>query len=140
MKSSFLVMLICLLPSVTFATDQCKDPKSTIKMNECISRQVKTAEEELSKYFEESRRQYADEPKAIEALHRAQNSWLKFRKDHCDAIYEKWSGGTISGAMHGSCLLEQTRRRTHDLWDTYLTFMDSTPPILPEPKLYKKKK
>ena len=36
--------------------------------------------------------------------------------------------------MHGKCLLEQTRRRTHDVWKAYLTFMDSTPPLLPEPK------
>ncbi len=124
----------------TSATDPCKDPQTTLEINECVSKQVEAAEKELAKYLEESRRRYADEPKSVEALNKAQKSWLQFRKDHCDAIYEMWSGGTIRGAMHGNCLLEQTRRRTHDLWQAYLTFMDSTPPILPEPKLDEKRK
>ncbi len=37
--------------------------------------------------------------------------------------------------MAGSCLLDMTKKRTHEIWETYLTYMDSTPPILKEPEL-----
>jgi uncharacterized protein YecT (DUF1311 family) len=130
--------VVLLLPSVTLSADPCKDSKTTIEMNVCISKQLGVAECELAKYLEEIRRHYADEEKIVEALSKAQKSWLQFRKDHCDAIYEMWSEGTIRDAMHGTCLLDQTKRRTHDLWKAYLNFLDSTPPLLPEPKFSEK--
>ena len=124
----------------TSALDPCKDPKTTIEINVCISKKVEEAEKELAKYLEESRKRYAHEPKSIEALNKSQESWLHFKEDHCNAIYEMWSGGTIRGTMYSNCLLEQTQRRTHDIWQAYLTFMDSTPPILPEPKVAHERK
>ena len=135
MIAKLLVGFVLLVPYVALAADSCKKTGTTLELNECISEQVAFAERELSQYLEESRRHYADEPRSIAALNKAQIAWLLFRKAHCDAIYEMWSGGTIRSAMYGRCMLEQTRRRTHDLWKAYLTFMDSTPPILPEPRL-----
>lgn len=140
MSIKFLLGLVLFLPSLTLAAYPCKESKTTLKMNDCISTLVEAAEKVQIKYLEESRRHYAHEPKVLAALDKAQRTWLQFRESHCLAVYEIWSGGTIRGAMYGYCRLEQTRRRTHDLWQTYLTFMDSTPPILPEPKLDDKRK
>jgi uncharacterized protein YecT (DUF1311 family) len=130
-----LLGLALFLPSLTFSADPCKDSKTTLEMNDCLSAQIDAAEKVLAKYLKESQRHYADAPNVLASLDKAQRTWIQFRDNHCDAVYEIWSGGTIRGAMHGYCRLEQTRRRTHDLWQTYLTFMDSTPPILPEPQI-----
>jgi uncharacterized protein YecT (DUF1311 family) len=140
MKVKSLFSLVLFLPSLLFAANPCKDSKTTLEMNDCLATQAELADKELAKYLEASRRHYSDEPKVLAALDKAQNTWLQFREAQCAAVYEIWSGGTIRDAMYGYCRLEQTRRRTHDLWKTYLTFMDSTPPLLPEPPLDEKRK
>ena len=35
--------------------------------------------------------------------------------------------------MNLGCMIEATRARTHDIWTDYLTYVDRTPPVLPEP-------
>lgn len=134
MNTTYLIAIVILLPSLALAADPCSDAENTIEMNECISNLVDDAEKELAKYLEKSLEHISDQPKSVETLTKAQASWTQFRKDHCDAVYEQWIGGTVRTAMRGKCLLVQTQRRTHDLWKDYLTFMDSTPALLPEPK------
>ncbi|MDH3231114.1 MAG: lysozyme inhibitor LprI family protein [Alphaproteobacteria bacterium] len=133
MRYMFLAALVLLLPSSASAAGLCKNSKNTLEMNACLSEEVRIARTELGKYLEESRRHYAEEPKSIAALDKAQKSWLDFQEAHCRAVYEIWSEGTIRNAKYADCLLKSTRRRIHDLWEIYLTFVDSTPPLLPEP-------
>jgi uncharacterized protein YecT (DUF1311 family) len=128
-----IVLLAIILPSLAFASHPCEETSNTIEINHCVQAKIESAEKILARYYEESKRRYAESPKVLSALSKSQKIWLQFRKSHCEAIYEMWSEGTIRGAMYGNCLLEQTQRRTHDLWESYLTFMDSTPPVLPEP-------
>jgi uncharacterized protein YecT (DUF1311 family) len=135
MNVKYLIVTILFLPSVALAADPCSNAKNTIEINECTSNRVAGAEKELARYLAKSLENISDQPQSVQALKKAQASWLQFRKDHCDAIYEMWAGGTTSAAMRGNCVIEQTQRRTHDLWKEYLTFMDSTPALLPEPKL-----
>ena len=71
----------------------------------------------------------------IDTLNQSQQAWLSYRKAHCDAVYEQWSGGTIRGTMFGGCMLRLTQLRIHVIWQDYLTYMDSTEPLLPEPEL-----
>ena len=133
------INVISPLPVVN-AIDPCVDAKTTIEMNQCIFDQVKAAEAELKRYLEESRRRLAGDPKTLAALEESQKAWLAFREAHCGAIYQYWREGTIRGSMEGNCLLDQTWRRTHDLWEAYLAFMDSTQPVLPEPKIDQKRR
>jgi uncharacterized protein YecT (DUF1311 family) len=135
MNFKWLVTLAIFSPALVCAADPCRDSKTTLDMNQCISEQITLAEKALAKYLEESRRRVADDPKNLAQLEKAQEAWLVFREAHCGAIYQYWAQGSVRGAMKGYCLLNQTRRRTHDLWEAYLTYGDSTPPILPEPKL-----
>lgn len=129
-----IVLLAIVLPSLAFSSNPCEETSNTIEINNCVQSKVESAEKVLAMYYEESKRQYAESHKVLTALSKSQKIWLQFRKSHCEAIYEMWSEGTIRGTMYGNCLLEQTQRRTHDLWESYLTFMDSTPPVLPEPR------
>jgi uncharacterized protein YecT (DUF1311 family) len=55
------------------------------------------------------------------------------QQQHCAAVYSLWREGSIRGLMHNQCMLQQTRQRTHDVWQVYLTSMDNSTPVLPEP-------
>jgi uncharacterized protein YecT (DUF1311 family) len=129
------VGIAILLPAAVSAADLCRDSKTTLDMNQCLSDQITLAEKELAKYLEESRRRVANDPRTLAEFEKAQTAWVAFRDAHCGAIYQFWAQGSVRGAMAGYCLLKQTRRRTYDLRDAYLTYVDTTPPILPEPKL-----
>ena len=52
-----------------------------------------------------------------------------------DSVYTQWRDGAIRGIMAISCKTKLTKQRTHDLWENFLTYMDSTPPVLPEPSV-----
>ena len=124
-----------MFPAVVSAADVCKDSKTTPDMNQCLSDQITLAEKELAKYLEESRRRVANDSRTLAEFEKAQKARVAFRDAHCGTIYQYWAQGSVRGAIAGSCFLRLTRRRTHDLLDAYLTYVNTTPPILPEPKL-----
>ncbi|WP_209349156.1 DUF6265 family protein [Pontixanthobacter sp. CEM42] len=69
-----------------------------------------------------------------ERLMRAAQSLAKeYRKEACAAVYEQWKEGTIRNAMMLRCEIRLIDQRTHDIWRNWLTFQDTTAPILPEP-------
>lgn len=135
MKQIVITVLLFFIPITCQCADIiCKDAMTTIEMNKCLAETAKTAESVLSKYLDESRKRFNDDQIVIEALNKSQIEWIEYRKAHCNAIYTQWREGTIRGSMFNSCILEQTKQRTYDIWKAYLTYMDSTPPILPNPK------
>ncbi|AZG35763.1 lysozyme inhibitor LprI family protein [Shewanella psychromarinicola] len=112
----------------------CSNPINTLEINDCARQQADDAQVILDKYMAKANEQCHDYPKALEALHLSQRDWLPYRESYCHAIYELWRDGTIRGAMYHGCMLQLTVQRTHNIWQHYLTYMDSSEPILPEPK------
>lgn len=112
----------------------CADAKTTVAMDICLDKVSAAADAEMARYLAAARkRAAADNPGLAGAIDLAQAQWLDFRKAECAAVYAYWQGGTIRGAMFHNCRIDLTRARTHWLWKTWLTYPDSTPPILPEP-------
>lgn len=66
-------------------------------------------------------------------LQNAQTAWTAYAAIVCDGVYDQWKGGTIRNAMYLDCKVEMTQERTRAIWRDYLTYADSTPPVLPEP-------
>lgn len=125
-----------LLFALALATpaDRCADAKTTVEMNTCLARASNAAELEMNRYLVAARkRAAADGAMVAKAFDEAQARWIAWRKGECDAVYAHWQGGTIRGAMLLGCRIELTEARTRQLWKTWLTYPDSTPPILPEP-------
>jgi uncharacterized protein YecT (DUF1311 family) len=112
----------------------CKNAITTYEMNVCAGREMEAADAELDKYLTKAKHKYSEEKRVVDLLVKSQEAWLAYRKVYCDGIYEMWSSGTIRGVMYGSCMVQLTKQRTHKIWEDYLTYMDSTPPLLPEPK------
>lgn len=129
----FLGIILLCFPSFCFAQKCSKLKNSTLAINDCLIDKIEASEKELSQYIAKSKLRYSGLPKSIEQLNIAQGAWVKYRKAHCASVYEIWAEGTIRDAMHHICWLAVTKLRTREIWETYLTFMDSTPPLLPEP-------
>ncbi|MEH6499450.1 MAG: lysozyme inhibitor LprI family protein [Pseudoalteromonas distincta] len=114
------------------AADQCAEAMTTIDINRCLHAQSQTAEEQLQHYLNAAREQHAELPEAVAAMDMAQDNWERFRNAHCAAVYSLWADGSIRGAMHNQCLLDETRQRTRQIWQVYLTTMDGGE-VLPDP-------
>ncbi|WP_010545789.1 lysozyme inhibitor LprI family protein [Sphingomonas elodea] len=127
--------LLLLALALTAPTPRCVDAKTTVEMETCLARTSNAAEVEMNRYLVAARkRATADGVTVAKAFDEAQGRWIAWRRGECDAVYAHW-GGTIRGAMLLNCRIDLTQARTQWLWKTWLTYPDSTPPILPEPKL-----
>lgn len=114
-------------------TLDCRAPITTVEMNRCKSQEVAAANAMLDKYLQASLDRHEDNGQLAERIESSQSAWETYRDAHCGAVYEKWSGGTIRGLIGGECRLRLTRERTHELWRSWLTYGDSSPPDLPDP-------
>jgi uncharacterized protein YecT (DUF1311 family) len=113
---------------------------STLEINNCLSGQLDAANAVLKRYVATARARIASDtsdPAAtkttLAAFDKAEALWGQYREAECDAVYDNWIAGTIRGAMSLNCQIDLTMRHTHNVWANWLTYMDSTPPVLPEP-------
>lgn len=135
MMKKTIVLILLLLSYFSYAEEKdCNHAINTIEINACLGKELEVAEAQLARYLAKSHERYDHEPAIADALDQSQQNWLVYRQSHCDAIYTVWSDGSIRGAMFGECMLTLTKQRTHQIWEDYLTYMDNTPPLLPEPK------
>lgn len=113
----------------------CEKAYSTYEMEFCAAQEREVAIKKMRRYLIASYSQYNDNSETVEAIKGSQQAWETYKKYNCDAVYTSWTTGSIRGLMSINCSTRLTRQRTHELWLNYLTYMDSTPPVLPEPLL-----
>ncbi|GBR53634.1 lysozyme inhibitor LprI family protein [Gluconobacter sphaericus] len=114
------------------------DGTSTPDGKACERLHLSQAEAELDRYTEAAihKMQAGTAPtQTLAHFHQAQAEWKQFRQEECNAVYSAWSDGTIRGTMELICATRLTEGRTYEIWYNWLTFPDSTPPLLPEPPL-----
>lgn len=128
------LVLLCLSTSL-WAGNDCADADDTYQMGVCMSEQLEQQEVELQHYLAEARARYNDNEQIVESIDKAQQNWLEYRLEQCRSVYNIWSDGTIRSIMGLSCSIRMTKLRTHQIWHSYLTYMDNSPPLLPEPKV-----
>ncbi len=136
MKKSIIIILTSLSFSVMAADKEldCDNALNTIEINQCALVELELAQAELTQYLETSFEHNASDPELVESIKIAQKDWQVYILSHCNAVYTQWRDGTIRGVMSLSCKIKLTKQRTHEIWSNFLTYMDSTPPVLPEPK------
>jgi len=118
-------------------TVDCENAMNTLEINHCAAIELETAQVELDQYLEASFEHNAYDAELVSSIKMAQDSWQAYMTAHCDSVYTQWRDGSIRGLMALSCKTKLTKQRTHEVWENFLTYMDSTPPVLPEPKLMK---
>lgn len=113
---------------------------TTLEINDCRSAELAKAEADLRRYLAAARKRLKSEAAddagakaALADLDKTETAWKAYREAQCNAVYDYWQSGTIRTVMALSCEIDATRQHTHTIWSTWLTYMDSTPPILPEP-------
>lgn len=86
------------------------------------------------KYLQASLKRYAYDPETSGAILKADKLWKAYRDAQCGAVYSSWRDGAIRFSAHESCVNSMNIARSKELWQSFLTYVDSTPPILPEPR------
>ncbi|EAP95923.1 lysozyme inhibitor LprI family protein [Vibrio splendidus] len=138
MKKVLTVVLLTCLPLLASASDDvidCENAMNTIEINHCAAIELESAQAELDKYLAASFEHNDYDAELVASIKKAQDSWQAYMSAHCNSVYTQWRDGSIRGVMALSCKTTLTKQRTHEVWVNFLTYMDSTPPVLPEPKL-----
>ncbi|MEB3198913.1 MAG: lysozyme inhibitor LprI family protein [Synechococcaceae cyanobacterium] len=119
--------------------ERCRNASTTLAMQDCLSAELKTLEQQLQRYLTAARQRLSAEAEtpegrrqAREALERSQQAWQQYRDSACQAVWLRWQGGTIRGPMVLECRLALSHERLRHLWAEFLTTMDG-PPLLPDP-------
>lgn len=134
MKTLLLILLGLSFHAVSAAEDiDCENADSTPDINQCASLELAAAETIMEDYLAASRARYSDDAVSLGAIDDAHTAWLAYRKAQCASVFDIWRDGTIRTLMALDCSIQMTRDRTHALWRSFLTYVDSTPPIRPEP-------
>lgn len=138
MKRAVMLSVLLGLASVSVADEpevDCDNAMNTLEINHCAGLELNAAQKEMQRYLAASYTQQAEDAELVAAIQVAQQAWEAYSEAHCDSVFTQWRDGTIRGVMALSCRTQLTQERTHALWENFLTYMDSSEPVLPEPKL-----
>lgn len=132
-------MILALLLGAALSSAPASDPcegASTPEINECLAGKVEKSKARLDQYLQAALDRYdgGDEAAVRLGIKASQDAFEAYRSIECATILEHWKGGTIRGVMILSCEIGLTDQRTHTVWQHWLQYADSTPPILPEPR------
>ena len=134
MRKTTLLALLVAFPLDSYAGECQKENTKRLFVEECLSAKVDAAKNRLDEYLSVVNKKYRkDQPKIVAFLAESQKAWGVESEAFCQSVSEAFAGGTVSNAMYLHCVLQQTEKRTHDVWEWHLTYWDSTPPDLPEP-------
>ncbi|CAB4945845.1 unannotated protein [freshwater metagenome] len=108
---------------------------TTREVEQCLAARLSRADAELNRYYAAAVARLTRDGNmtSLAKLRASERAWIAYRDAECDAVYDWWQGGTIRGAMTLSCRTRITQARTFEVWRNWLTYVDSTPPVLPRP-------
>ena len=112
---------------------RCAEAMTTLDMDECLGKVFTRADDRRKAYMEAALARQAESPERQAMIRASDKAFEAYRKAECDSVYDNWKEGTIRGSMLLSCSIGMTDARTHVIWENWLTYMDGTPPVLPEP-------
>ena len=136
MKSVHLVILpLCYIMAAGAAHAEalCANMSDAQKETQCMTGEVDKANKKLANYLQAAKSRLQQEGRKRLNLDTTQKAWEAYRSAHCGDVYTFWADGSIRHRQIAQCQLDLTLSRTHDVWQAYLTFADSTPPLLPAP-------
>ena len=112
----------------------CSEAMTTVDMNDCYGEVYARALAKKNHYQEAALQRHKGQSAVTDLLRASDMMFEANRKSECRAVWENWSDGSIRTVMSITCSIRLTDKRTRTIWENWLTFMDSTPPVLPEPQ------
>ncbi len=106
---------------------------TTFAINQCLADVLGRAREREGRYLEAALGSNENSTELGTMIRSSQAAAERYREEECNSVYENWKDGTIRNAMSLRCSIRLTDQRTHDIWRHWLTYQDSSTPILPEP-------
>lgn len=108
---------------------------TTREVEECLAGDLAAADADLNRYYTAAVRRLTGEaqPAALAKLRASERAWIQHRDAECAAVRDYWQGGSIRGTLATECRIRLTKTRTAVIWRNWLTYADSTPPLLPKP-------
>lgn len=127
--------IIFIFSGATYASTEvsCSDVKNYDEETLCLEQVLERSSELRKQYFRVSLNRYSHDQDIVRSILESDKFWLAYRDAQCSAIYTKWGGGYVRFRAHTGCLISMNRARTTELWQSFLTYVDSTPPVLPRP-------
>lgn len=115
--------------------------RNTIEMNQCsmtIVNQLKAIEGKyVQAIYTRINSDYKDDPETLNELlvyiDEENKAWDDLINAASESTYTYWKGGTIRGVMGSGRKINLMKYRIHNQWQSWLTYMDSSPAVLPEP-------
>ncbi|PPU51856.1 hypothetical protein XarbCFBP6827_09825 [Xanthomonas arboricola] len=130
------VALMQLGSSSLHAAEPCRDLQTTSASNACWNQQVGISQERLDDYLATARdTAISTSGVPADAFDNAQTAWTTYRDLQCGNVRTRWRDATVRPAKIASCIVDLNDQRAHDLWKHYLTYVDRTPSLRPEPAL-----
>lgn len=125
-------MTIIALTLLLSAADLCPG-STTSEVEQCLAADLAKADAELNRYYGAAVKRLTEEKQAaaLAQLRASERAWIRYRDAECGAVYEWWKQGTIRGTMDLGCRIDVTKARNSTIWRNWLTYADSTPPLLP---------
>ena len=106
---------------------------TTTEVNACFTDEAQQRDRSLDQYRAAALKAMGDAGEDPTAFVKGQAAWAAYRDAHCDAVAEHWKDGAIRTQKELACHIDLSAQRAHQIWKDYLTFANSTPPILPKP-------
>ena len=107
---------------------------TTIEVNACLNGRFEQSDAALNRYYQAALKRIRSENgnKVAQQFVHAQRSWIAYRDSECASVFDRY-GGTIRLSVELVCRIRLTTLRTYAIWRDWLTYPDSTPPVLPRP-------
>lgn len=144
-----MISFFAVATAVTLATrdapsrQSCPNAATTEEVALCVYDELTSAKADRQRYADAilnrmklngASEQYPDDwHEQAATFQTAEKLWDQYAAAQCGAVFEYWKRGTVRLIYSATCSLFHTRLRTHMIWREWLTYPDSTPPILPEP-------
>jgi uncharacterized protein YecT (DUF1311 family) len=109
---------------------------STLEVNACLKARLERSDATLDRYYRTALSRISKEngSKTAQTFIKAERSWIAYRDWECASVFDRYDG-TIRASVELNCSIRLAVLRTYAIWRDWLTYPDSTPPLLPRPEV-----
>lgn len=89
----------------------------------------------MNRYLSAALERFSDDKLVWDQIQTSQEKWKDYSESNCNAVRYTFGDGSYKNTAFVNCMNDETKKRTYTIWRSFLTFVDTTDPILPEPAL-----